>query len=421
MLKRVVFALLFLFVNMIYGGNLKTYYDNYINTSDGIRAMNSELIKNKYKRRVIISQSFPKLVFNTNFYKYSGVYDLNSIQAKYLNFTFDVDVNFAKNLHIELSIFQNIYSGEKIYDMKRINKKENDILLLEKNRKKFKELKNFIETYEDLLILKNDVEIMRTQYELSNIQWLKRKNHISKDSQDEMVYKKQLENLHNIYFLKKKEFRKRFDDFGERTQIKALENINISWLYDLFVFDKDSLDIKLLKENISLLYINRRLNSDNFKPTIDIFFTYGLQDDDMETLDDGYKAGILINWNIFDGFKDKYMNKKIDVDIEEQKSNLQKLVNESRKNFHYLNNQIEIFKEFYKNEKEIINILKEKLDKKEMDFKNGLISKEKFLKSKKKYLEEKRKFFKYSREYIFAIYDLSLLSDNFSGFWKVVK
>ena len=421
MRKSLIIALLFLVFVIINSSELKTYYDNYIRKSDSMKAIDSELMKNKYERKVIISQCYPKFIFNTNFKKYAGVYDLNSIQAKYLNFTFDVDVNFAKNIHVEFTSLQNLYSGEKIYDLKRSNKKGEKILSLKRDKEKFKELREFIKSYEDLLILRNEIEILKTKYELSNIKWLETKARFAKDSPDMSLNEKRLDNLHNIILIRKREYLKKFEDFKERTGVVSLHEPTVLWIYDLFKFNENYPDIKLLKEHISLLYIKKRLNSDNFKPTLDLFFTYGLQDDNMEVLEDGYTTGIVFNWNIFDGFKDKYVNKQIDIDIKNKNDKLQDLIDESEKNFDLLMAKLNILKVYYKNENDIISILQDKLNKKEKDLNKGLIGKKAFLKSKSKYLEEKSISLKYSKEYILSIYNASLLSNNFSGFWKVVR
>jgi hypothetical protein len=386
-----------------------------------MKPVNYEIIKNKYERRVIISQSYPKLIFNTNFSKYSGVYDLNSIQAKYLNFTFDVDVNFAKNLRVEFSILQNLYSGEKIYDLKRINKKKSGILKLKKERTKFEGLKTFIEKYSRLLIMRNEISLLKVRYSIAKNKWSKLKNRIMKGGDEYSLNEKQLNNLKNLYELKKNGFIKEYDEFLKKTKMITLDIRDIDWQDNIFNYNENFLDIDIIKRNISLLYIQKRLNSDNFKPTIDLFFTYGLQDDDMETLDDGYTAGIVINWNIFDGFKDKYNNKVLDVNIKEKNETLNKLRKESRRNFDFIRKQIDVLNDYYENERIIISILKGKLDRKGLDLEKGIIGRDKFLQSKRDYLEENEKFLKYSREYILNIYNMALLSNNIKGFWRVVK
>ncbi|MCK5599428.1 TolC family protein [bacterium] len=290
-------------------------FSNYLIRSQEHRQWKLSMEKAPFERKEIKSASLPHFSYEARMKKYSGVFDISDAEIEYLNLSFDADINLSRNIETSFTLVQNVYSGEKIYDTLRLHdlrvislKMQEDGVQLSVFSEYVKALQRIKKAFLLWKMKENEQKQIAEEARAASL------SHSSRSAKYRILHlQERINNKEGKYY---------FLQYGQLER-EFLKNSGITDLPDIpgkFNFsdvpDTLSPAIGLLENELEAIDIKQRLNSDDFKPTIDLFFTYGLNDNDLWIFEDGYVAGMIFKWNIFDGFLYKSRNLQLERDKE---------------------------------------------------------------------------------------------------------
>ncbi len=372
------------------------------------------------ERSEIYAAKLPHIVLDLKATDFNGVYDLNNFQAVYLTYTFDLELNIARNIEATATVFQNIYSGEKVYDALRLNKLSKEILIMQNDEVLFRIFGKFISDYFSVLSKENDLLIAENKYKQDQEHAKLVSGKFPPDSAKASIAVLNIENSKKSADILYVEYKEALDLFLKRSGSGDIPVLGFI-MENLDLERGDPYPVRIARKCAEMIEIQKDLNRDDFKPKLDVFATFGYKDNDMSSLEGGSMFGFLFTWNIFDGMLWASRNRTLDKEIERVEAKIEDDERTMKEKIASLAISLKSYSSISDNLTELNSLYRKDLESVKKLMKEKRLSMTDFLQEEEKYLRFRESSLKTQAAIAMKIAEYYYLTGKFDEIWSVIK